>query len=125
MLPIGPLNGSDRLDFHHPDSKLLFANQFEHGPETEGVESIDKVVVLPAPLGPSRPKVSPSRISREMPRTASKLPKLRARSTTSTLSASTVLTGFGVAAMLTVLSGVAPAWNAKRLNIVDALARRA
>ena len=32
----------ERLDFHHPDSKLLFANQFEHGPETEGVERIDE-----------------------------------------------------------------------------------
>lgn len=32
----------ERLDFHHPDSKVLFASQFMHGPETEGVERIDK-----------------------------------------------------------------------------------
>jgi len=32
----------ERLDFHHPASKLLFANQFREGPETEGVARIDK-----------------------------------------------------------------------------------
>lgn len=32
----------ERLDFHHPDSRLLFANQFQDGPETDGVERIDK-----------------------------------------------------------------------------------
>ncbi|MCP3968066.1 MAG: hypothetical protein GY750_01970 [Lentisphaerae bacterium] len=29
-----------RLDFYHNDSMLLFANQFTHGPETEGVQTI-------------------------------------------------------------------------------------
>ncbi|MFA6715548.1 MAG: hypothetical protein WCS27_09235 [Victivallaceae bacterium] len=29
-----------RLDFHHNDSMLLFANQFTHGPETEGIQRI-------------------------------------------------------------------------------------
>ena len=29
-----------RLDFYHRDSMLLFANQFTHGPETEGIERI-------------------------------------------------------------------------------------
>ncbi|OQY04046.1 MAG: hypothetical protein B6I22_10280 [Desulfobacteraceae bacterium 4572_123] len=32
----------ERLDFYHPDSQLLFANQFTHGPETEGIKKIDK-----------------------------------------------------------------------------------
>ena len=31
-----------RLDFYHKDSKLLFANQFEHGPETVGVPEISQ-----------------------------------------------------------------------------------
>jgi hypothetical protein len=31
-----------RLDFHHHDSMLLFANQFVSGPETKGVERISK-----------------------------------------------------------------------------------
>ena len=30
----------DRLDFYHPDSLLLFGNEFTVGPETEGVEKI-------------------------------------------------------------------------------------
>src|SRR5262245_18184432 len=51
---------------------------------------MDSVVVLPAPLGPSRPNVSPARISREMPRTASRLPKLRARSTNWTRSSAAI-----------------------------------
>lgn len=29
------------LDFYHPDSQLLFANQFTHGSEKEGVDEID------------------------------------------------------------------------------------
>lgn len=32
----------ERLDFYHPDSQLLFANQFTHGPETEGIKKIGK-----------------------------------------------------------------------------------
>ncbi len=32
----------ERLDFHHPDSKLLFANQFRLGAEKEGVDPIGK-----------------------------------------------------------------------------------
>ncbi|MFQ5631489.1 MAG: hypothetical protein ACE5I1_22185, partial [bacterium] len=32
----------DTLDFYHPDSQLLFANGFTHGPETSGVESISQ-----------------------------------------------------------------------------------
>jgi len=31
----------ERLDFYHPDSLLLFANQFTHGPEKEGIDKID------------------------------------------------------------------------------------
>lgn len=36
----------DRLDFHHPDSKLLFANQFREGPEKEGVAQIGRAAWL-------------------------------------------------------------------------------
>ena len=35
-----PLTIVDRLDFYHPDSVLLFGNQFTVGPETDGVEKI-------------------------------------------------------------------------------------
>ena len=37
-------------------------------------QTIEMVVVFPAPLGPSRPYVSPSWISRLTPRTASMVP---------------------------------------------------
>lgn len=44
--------------------------------------------------------------------------------TTPTLSGSTILLGVGAAVGLTVIAGMLPAWNAKRLKIVDALATR-
>ena len=44
--------------------------------------------------------------------------------TTPTLSVSTFFMGFGAAAAMTILAGLLPAWNAKRLNIVEALTRR-
>jgi len=40
------------------------------------------------------------------------------------LQASVLLAGFGVAVVLAVLTGLPPAWRAKRLDIVDALAAR-
>ncbi|AKZ58175.1 hypothetical protein SAM23877_5130 [Streptomyces ambofaciens ATCC 23877] len=47
------------------------------------VVSIRRVVVLPAPLGPRKPRISPARTVRSMPRTASTGPcfvsKVRAR----------------------------------------------
>src|SRR5438105_13799856 len=45
---------------------------------------IEMSVVLPAPLGPSRPKNSPSATDKSMPASAWTLPKRRAMSTTST-----------------------------------------
>ena len=39
------------------------------------VESMRSVVVLPAPLAPSRPKISPVRQSKSMPRTARTSPR--------------------------------------------------
>lgn len=45
--------------------------------------------------------------------------------TTPTLSASVLVLGLAVAAALTVLAAALPAWSAKRLNIVEALRRRA
>ena len=39
-----------------------------------------KVVVLPAPLGPSRPKISPRFTSKVVSATATKLPNVRERS---------------------------------------------
>ena len=44
--------------------------------------SIRNVVVFPAPLGPSRPKISPRRTSNEVLATAVKSPKRRTRSRT-------------------------------------------
>src|SRR5262245_55498026 len=44
------------------------------------LETTEMVVVFPAPLGPRRPKISPSSISSEIPRTASRPAKLRWRS---------------------------------------------
>jgi putative ABC transport system permease protein len=40
------------------------------------------------------------------------------------LQASVLLGGFGVAVLLAILTGLPPAWRAKRLDIVDALAGR-
>jgi hypothetical protein len=37
----------DRLDFYHPVSQLLFANQFTHGPEKDGVDTIPDEEWLP------------------------------------------------------------------------------
>ena len=45
--------------------------------------------------------------------------------TTPTLNPSVVMLGLAVAAALTVLAGALPAWSAKRLDIVEALRRRA
>jgi hypothetical protein len=46
-------------------------------------QSMRKVVVLPAPLGPSRPKISPRRTEKLVLATATKSPKRRTRSFTS------------------------------------------
>src|SRR5262245_58401027 len=43
------------------------------------VASMDRVVVLPAPFGPSTPKTSPRRTSRSIPSTAVKSPNLLTR----------------------------------------------
>ena len=40
------------------------------------VVSILMVVVLPAPLGPKKPKIAPAGTEKEMPSTARKSPKL-------------------------------------------------
>jgi hypothetical protein len=47
------------------------------------VESIEMAVVLPAPLGPSKLKISPSLISNEIPFTAVKSPNFLTRFLTS------------------------------------------
>ena len=52
------------------------------GGGVEGGET-EMVVVLPAPLGPSRLKISPSLMSKEMPLTAVKSPYFLTRSVTS------------------------------------------
>ena len=44
------------------------------------VESIESVVVLPAPFGPRRPKISPCSISKLIRSTATRSPKRRVRS---------------------------------------------
>src|SRR5262245_11709782 len=48
------------------------------------VASIERVVVLPAPFGPSRPNASPSLMTSEIPRTASIAPKRLPRLSIST-----------------------------------------
>src|SRR5262252_244837 len=48
------------------------------------VEIIESVVVFPAPFGPSRPNISPSLISKEMPRTTSRPSCSRRRSRSAT-----------------------------------------
>ena len=46
----------------------------DHGGAQQDVQSIPMVVVLPAPLGPSSPNISPLSMFRSMPRTACILP---------------------------------------------------
>ena len=55
--------------------------------------SIRNVVVLPAPLGPSRPKISPRRTSNEVLATAVKSPKRRTRSRTTMTGSAWSVTG--------------------------------
>ena len=49
------------------------------------VDSMEMVVVFPAPLGPSRLKISPSLISKEIPLTAVKSPYFFTRLLTSNI----------------------------------------
>ena len=55
--------------------------------------SIRNVVVLPAPLGPNRPKISPRRTSNEVLATAVKSPKRRTRSLTTMTGSAWSVTG--------------------------------
>src|SRR5712692_8955030 len=55
--------------------------------------SIWMVVVLPAPFGPSRPRISPCRMSNETPSTAVKSPKRLVRFRTWTIGSATARTG--------------------------------
>ena len=55
--------------------------------------SIRNVVVLPAPLGPSKPKISPRRTSNEVLATAVKSPKRRTRSRTTMTGSAWSVTG--------------------------------
>ena len=50
------------------------------------------IVVLPAPLGPSRPRMDPRRTRTEAPRSASTWPKRRTRSSTTTASSACSIT---------------------------------
>ena len=71
--------------------------------------SICIVVVLPAPLGPSKPSTSPRRKSTSMPRTARLPPKFRDKSRAETVNSA------GVAALLLLLLGICQGGAAENL----------